>query len=151
MNREILFKAKRIDNGEWVEGYYIYHIKRTICPFGDSIKPVDEQHVIMQDGFSDWNMPRNTVVYEIDPETLCQYTGLTDKNGQKIWENDILKAHLDEYYPEDITYTKIIWSECRFCAKENHSSDVETLKKWDGEYFEVCGNIFDNPELLEVV
>lgn len=151
MDREILFKAKRKDNGKWVEGYYIYHIKRIICPFGDSIKPEDEQHVIMQDGFSDWNMPRNTVVYEIDPETLCQYTGLTDKNGQKIWENDILKAHLDENYPEDITYTKIIWSECRFCTKENHSSDVETLKKWDGEYFEVCGNIFDNPELLEVV
>ena len=49
--REILFRAKRIDNGEWVEGYYIYHIKRTLCPFGDSVKPEDEQHVIMQDAF----------------------------------------------------------------------------------------------------
>ena len=58
--REILFKAKRADTGEWVEGYYIYHINRTICPIGDSIKPEDEQHVIMQDGFSDWNMPRDT-------------------------------------------------------------------------------------------
>lgn len=150
MNREILFKAKRKDNGEWVEGYYIYHIKRTICPLGDSVKPEDEQHVIMQDGFSDWNMPRNTVVYEIDPDTLCQYTGLTDKNGKKIWENDILKANLDESYPEDITYIKILWNECRFCVNENYSTDIWTLEKWDAEHFQVCGNIFDNPDLLEV-
>ena len=61
--REILFRAKRIDDEEWVEGYYIYHIKRTICPIGDSLKPEDEQHVIMQDAFSDWNMPRDTVVF----------------------------------------------------------------------------------------
>lgn len=137
MDREILFKAKRKDNGEWLEGYYIYCRKRHY------ILPVVNKAVGFDEREDEW--------VEIVPETLCQYTGLTDKNGQKIWENDILKAHLDEIYPEDITYTKIIWSECRFCTKENHSSDVETLKKWDGEYFEVCGNIFDNPELLEVV
>lgn len=137
IDREILFKAKRKDNGKWVEGYYIYCRKRHY------ILPVVNKAVGFDEREDEW--------VEIVPETLCQYTGLQDKNGRKIWENDILKAHLDENYPEDITYTKIIWSECRFCAKENHSSDVETLKKWDGEYFEVCGNIFDNPELLEVV
>lgn len=89
-------------------------------------------------------------MYEIDPDTLCQYIGLTDKNGKNIWENDILKAHLDESYPQDITYAKIIWSKCRFCINENHSSNIETLEKRDAEYFEVCGNIFDNPDLLEV-
>lgn len=134
--REILFKAKRKDNSEWVEGYY----QKRFDLDGS------EQHFIF------WSKSYTVWEYvEIDSDTLCQYTGLTDKNGKKIWENDILKAHLDEIYPEDITYTKIIWSECRFCTKENYSSDVETLKKWDGEYFEVCGNIFDNPELLEVV
>lgn len=140
MNREILFKAKRKDNGEWVEGYYVKFKLEPNTNLSDVIFIP-----FKTDRNGEWGW------IKVDPDTLCQYTGLTDKNGQKIWENDILKAHLDEIYPEDITYTKIIWSECRFCTKENHSSDVETLKKWDGEYFEVCGNIFDNPELLEVV
>lgn len=87
---------------------------------------------------------------EVVPNTICQYTGITDKSGQKIWENDILKAHLDADYPEDTTYTRILWNETGFCSNENHSRDIETFGKWDAEHFEVCGNIFDNPELLEV-
>lgn len=151
MNREILFKAKRKDNGEWVEGYYIYHIKRTICPFGDSVKPEDEQHVIMQDGFSDWNMPRDTVVYEIDPDTLCQYTGLTDKNDKKIWENDI--CNRKEKYPEIVTYNKGDWQldYSYVFGKEMHT-DACNLGFYvcERNCVEVIGNIFDNAELLEV-
>lgn len=134
MNREILFKAKRKDNREWVEGYY----RRIPCMglHGHYIMPQNPKNRLEQ--------------YEIDPDTICQYTGLTDKNGQKIWENDILKANLDESYPEDITYIKILWNECRFCINENYSTDIETLEKWDAEHFQVCGNVFDNAELLEV-
>ena len=73
MAREILFKAKRKDNGEWVEGYY----------FG-----VGEKHMILNFSTDESGTYHN--MYEIDPETLCQYTGLTDKNGNKIWENDIV-------------------------------------------------------------
>lgn len=148
MNREILFKAKRKDNGEWVEGYYIYHIKRTICPLGDSVKPEDEQHVIMQDGFSDWNMPRNTVVYEIDPDTLCQYTGLTDKNGKKIWENDIV----EERHRGVITMRyHVLWdfkeTSWMFETKSSARYGIYAINQ---RKFEVVGNIFDNPDLLEV-
>lgn len=162
--REILFKAKRLDNGEWVEGYYIYHIKRTICPFGDSVKPEDEQHVIMQDGFSDWNMPRNTVVYEIDPDTLCQFTGLTDKNGKKIWENDILRGYQYPYRSDgnDNYFAEVTWFEnCPafgIYTFKNPKSNVcgisegntEFMENWNSEDWEVIGNIFDNAELLEV-
>ena len=152
MNREILFKAKRIDNGGWVEGYYIYHIKRTICPIGDSVKPEDEQHVIMQDGFSDWNMPRDTVVYEIDPDTLCQYTGLTDKNGKKIWENDIIKT--SRYGKDDgkgsnfagFDIFSVQWDDGGFALY----SKWRRFNLRDNNGYEVIGNIFDNPELLEV-
>ena len=127
--REILFKAKRKDNGKWVEGDAIHE------PIGMSIRHE-------KNGMS--------VRVPVDPDTICQFTGLTDKNGKRIWENDILKANLDESHPEDITYIKILWNECRFCVNENYSTDIWTLEKWDAEHFQVCGNIFDNADLLEV-
>lgn len=154
--REILFKSKRADTGEWVEGYYIYHINRTICPFGDSIKPEDEQHVIMQDGFSDWNMPRDTVHFDIIPETLCQYTGLKDKNGKRIWENDIvlLREEIQDYeWKAAVKFgnpnREYNWGwqlvpvgECEM------NKDILLWIDMDIANCEVIGNIFDNPELI---
>lgn len=78
----------------------------------------------------------------------CQCTGLTDKNGNKIWENDILMAHLDESYPEDVTYITVKWNFAGFVAYEA-GTDGEYLDEFDLEHFEVIGNIFDNPELLQ--
>lgn len=138
MNREILFKAKRKDNGEWVEGNLITNERNENQKYIGYI--FDERNGVIED-FD---------LVEVIPDTICQYTGLTDKNGKKIWENDILKANLDESHPEDITYIKILWNECRFCVNENYSTDIDALKKWDAEHFQVCGNIFDNAELLEV-
>ena len=154
--REILFKSKRADTGEWVEGYYIYHINRTICPFGDSIKPEDEQHVIMQDGFSDWNMPRDTVHFDIIRETLCQYTGLKDKNGKRIWENDIvlLREEIQDYeWKAAVKFgnpnREYNWGwqlvpvgECEM------NKDILLWIDMDIANCEVIGNIFDNPELI---
>lgn len=150
MNREILFKAKRIDNGEWVEGQYVY-ITNPLTEDGRPIK-----HLIC-DGTNIFNDL-------IDPDTLCQYTGLTDKNGKKIWENDILGYSYDyDGSPflkdgEEIKYRvgAVFWSEWRgswaVCGRGNKKYTNNDVFKYNRNpnRAEVIGNIFDNPELLEV-
>ena len=108
--REILFKAKRKDNGEWVEGNLITNEKNESKKYIGYI--FDERNGVIED-FD---------IVEVIPDTLCQYTGLTDKNGRKIWENDILCGHLDEEYPEDITYTKV-FLECEWISYQRKSLD----------------------------
>lgn len=149
--REILFKAKRVDNGEWVEGYYYKMSETTYCFKEDyERKPVPEHHYILQERMTDWGLSNQVVQLEIDPETLCQFTGLCDKNGNKIWENDILMAHLDEFYPEDVTYETVEWGVAGWAAHETSSIDREYgsvdreyLNEFDLKHFEVVGNIFD--------
>lgn len=132
--REILFKAKRKDNDEWIEGYY----QKRYDFLGN------EWHLIFHvDSYKVWEYAK------IDPETLCQFTGRCDKNGNKIWENDILMAHLDESYPEDATYETVEWGAAGWVGHETGSTDREYLGEFDLKHFEVVGNIFDNPELLQ--
>lgn len=140
--REILFKAKRIDNGEWVEGLLWkkkYHCNRIfISCFPD------------KDDYEE--------VYRIDENTICQYTGLKDKNGRKIWENDVVKKYNSN--GDEWKISKIIWADYSlnmgWCIE-----DIKSLTEYSGRLFkvgfdvndtekcEVIGNIFDNPELLE--
>lgn len=133
MEDRYLFKAKRVDNGEWVKGYFVQTVESSyiVVPYKHS--------TICGEGS----------VIEIDKSTICQCTGLKDKNGNLIWENDIMVAHLDDNYPEDETYIRILWHGSGFCSKEKGSVDISPIDKFDQEQFEVCGNIFDNPELLE--
>ena len=133
--REILFRAKRIDNGEWVEGQYAFILN----PLTESGEPI--KHLICNG--------TNIFNDEIDPETLCQYTGLKDKNGKRIWENDIVgawsegktyigrvKRRVDGLYIIYPSYQKQeFWG---LCPDENGKTTVE-----------VIGNILDNPELLK--
>lgn len=129
--REILFKAKRIDNSEWVEGYVV---RKHGLYFIYSI--VNSESCRQNN-------------YEIILETLCQFTGLCDRYGNKIWENDILMAHLDESYPEDVVYETVEWGVAEWVAHETGSMDREYLGEFDLEHYEVVGNIFDNKELLQ--
>lgn len=134
--REILFKAKRIDNGEWVEGYYLrdqYHI--------------GGEDIIFYRKDSD----RFTVYTNIiDIETLCQFTGLCDKNGKKIWENDICDRK--EKYPEVVKMTNGDWTlDYSYALGRDYGNSYCNLGFYVNERkcVEVIGNIFDNPELLQ--
>lgn len=137
--REILFKAKRVDNGEWVEGYYTECNGKTFI--GINIFICGDIFEVFCTPVIKW--------FEVDPETLCQFTGLCDKNGKKIWENDILMAHLDESYPEDAAYETVEWGTAGWVTHETGSTDREYIDKFDLEHYEVVGNIFDNKELLQ--
>nr|DAN74746.1 MAG TPA: YopX protein [Caudoviricetes sp.] len=139
--REILFKAKRIDNGEWIEGSLIdLDIDSGYCYI---VQPYKKASIL----------PIIFLITDrmklVDPETVCQFTGLCDKNGKKIWENDILMANLDESYPEDVTYKTVEWGVAGWVTHEANSIDRQYLDEFDLEHFEVVGNIFDNPELLQ--
>lgn len=146
MNREILFKAKRLDNGEWVEGYYC---KTTI---GNDVRPSD---VI----FVPFKVSRNEEWgwMKVDPDTICQFTGLTDKNGRRIWENDIITISAYSYYEPEDDYTGIVfYSEyyASWCLKDiNHDCMILPICDCLGSYtteINYIGNIFDNADLLEV-
>ena len=130
--REILFRGKRLDNGEWVEGIPIQnHIGTFIC--------FDENpHYCHQYGY----MEIDEVICVV-PETVCQYTGLTDRNESKIWENDIV-----EILKED-GYLQIEWQEDTASFVINSDSFTVTFDNYWGHEMEVIGNIFDDPELLK--
>ena len=127
MEDRFLFRGKRKDNGAWVEGCLL---KRWD---GLWIFSIDEK-------FADL----------IIPSTICQCTGLKDKNGKLIWENDILSGHIDVEFPEDETRKRVVWHENGWCTNEPGCDYYEALDDFDSENFEVIGNEIDNPELLEV-
>lgn len=136
--REIIFKAKRKDSGEWVEGYYlnIAKINRFICTGKIKLDGAVKGIIAPE-------------MYEIDPDTICQYTGLTDKNGNKIWENDICiikDGTLDE---EDGCFI-CKWDDCTARYILDGNGLIADFDNVDTRYVEVIGNIFDNADLLEV-
>ena len=136
MEDRYLFKAKRIDNGEWVQGALFN--RESHCIIGQEIK------------FSPYTEHECKIVgYEVDRDTICQCTGLKDKNGKLIWENDIMVAHLDKDNLDDITYAIVAWRENGWVTIENGSDDLNTIDDFTTENFEVVITRFDNPELLE--
>lgn len=142
MNDRYLFKAKRLDNGGWVRGSYLYD-------YGRNIHYIFANEIVCPNCINDCRKEFSLQDYEVDQSTICQCTGLKDKNGNLIWENDILVAHLDDEYPEDETYQRVLWYEGGFYTKEKGSEEINPIDEFDQKYFDVCGNIFENPELLE--
>ena len=127
---EILFRGKRADNGEWVFGSYViqYGAHEIYLPDGvDSENVFDRYHVI--------------------PETVVQYTGLTDKNGRKIFEGDIIKCKVYEMNGYRVRRGVVEYHGVGFIMNLDPNSWYD--QKNISFDCEVIGNIYDNPELLK--
>lgn len=120
MEDRYLFKAKRLDNEEWVQGYLVYDNRDKLY------------RIIMEIQYSTGTCITTDIAPRVDVSTICQCTGLKDKNGKLIWENDIVRDEYDCVKPAKLPIgaKRNLWS--------TKSLEVE-----------VVGNRFDNPELLE--
>ena len=139
--REILFRGKRVDNGEWVEGYLVVAYN----PMVDENKSFIIENPAFYYGFSEF-----AIVTEVIPETVGQYTGLTDKNGNKIFEGDIVEF-TDKYTGEkgraEIVFEYFKW---KYSGCYYGGNPIVWLCIDDTSVeFEVIGNIHDNGEILE--
>ena len=132
--REILFRGKRLDNGEWVYGYYVH------------IGPVSCQRAYI--------IPEYTsaiYVKEVDPSTVDQYTGLMDKNDKRIFEGDIVSTDIARPYLIVEFRDGCFMFNCNDGGKDYYDIMLPILEDAQTEYKygEIIGNIHDNPELLE--
>ena len=147
--RKILFRGKRIDNGEWVYGSYMFQPKRKGA-FGQTVSELDsERHYI--------SSKRNYEFWEVVPETVGEYTGLTDKNCNRIFEGDIVRLYdtwgewraVVEFGNPNGVYT---WG-WRFkpISRTDANADILCWVEMEeaGAFCEVIGTIYDNPEILE--
>lgn len=149
MQDRYLFRGKRIDNGEWVIGNCIddgVTGQVFIHAVGNSVNESDK---VGEEGCLQF------VAFEVAPSTICQCTGLKDKNGRVIWENDIVNGSIKRgaaFYR-----CLVLWNECkaRFDVRAMGCNFPMTLDEctddisMSGFEYEVVGNVFDNPELLE--
>lgn len=148
--REILFRGKRIDNGEWVYGYYGLFKGRSdiYVPFTEEEEKENEGHIFSAIG---------GLWHNVIADTLGQFTGLTDKNGKKIFEGDIVRGrHWTSYNdkkPEDFHLWRVDWSEksglITFVDSPTTKARMSIHDFADFGEVEVVGNIHDQPELLE--
>lgn len=142
--REILFRGKRLDNGEWIEGHLIQYEdgRARICESHTDIFCYEKDRSIIQ-----------TVAHEVRPSTVGQYTGLTDENGKRIFEGDIVQYHERQFDGKDEPVRDaVVYEEGGFAVR------AYFLNNWlwnsiNGNVqlrdVEIIGNIHDNPELLK--
>lgn len=141
--REILFRGKRVDDGEWVYGSFVMDVIELLKREQLTENPILADGFIRRYDFQN----RKVEMHEVERETVGQYTGLTDRNGTKIFEGDIVKT--DKFSePNKIYIIKYDLQFAAFICEDKWNMYFVTFDG-DSEQFEVIGNIHDNPELLE--
>ena len=148
MEDRYLFKAKRLDNGEWVTGNLIQN------PFFKGVRSwisSEQEDKTRLRSISRTQALWNSI--EVDSSTICQCTGLKDKNGKLIWENDIV-SYLDSYSTENglaeaDCIGKVVWDDETISFQVTNRLSAESWEVLDDER-SVVGNAIDNQELLEV-
>ena len=164
--RETEFRGYDVDSKCWRYGYYFLKEDITLCAIYNSKeqwekdKEKNEQHLILWNGFSDWNMPKPHYQSEVDGKSVGQFTGLYDKNGKGIYEGDIVKStknkykRFDEngiyevYFNDFLCHYALIASRYEWNHKHGQC-DNYSLTGRKAKEFEVIGNIYENAELLE--
>ena len=164
--REIEFRGWDVDSKCWRYGYYFLKEDITLCAIYNSKeqqekdKEKNEHHLILWNGFSDWNMPKPHYQSEVDGKSVGQFTGLYDKNGKGIYEGDIVKStknkykRFDEngiyevYFNDFLCHYALIASRYEWNHKHGQC-DNYSLTGRKAKEFEVIGNIYENAELLE--
>ena len=154
MNDRHLYRAKRKDSGEWIEGYYAVIGEKTVI--------IEKEREEFYDVEGEKKSHGNKIV-EVDQSTICQCTGLRDKNGNLIWENDVVSFQFDNDdcpFPNKDTRKrigKVFFSDFRASwsiamGKNGSKSLNNDLWKYvqNGNRVEVIGSAIDNPKLLEV-
>lgn len=134
MENRYLYRAKRIDNGEWIVGSLLVDKQQDI-ETGKQIEIIG----IYPSEYKDF-------AKRIDPSTICQCTGLKDKNGKLIWENDVIRCN---YETSIVKWEKSEWR-IKWIDEAVWRRDLDYWVNESKREVNVVGNIFDNPELLEV-
>lgn len=139
--REILFRGKRVDNGEWVSSGNLIHFNED----NEYYIPATDAHCKCthdsEDNIIEWN---EVLFYKVIPETVGQYTGLKDENGVKIFEGDVV-----DIIPEIEEIGVIEWADGEAVFMINGDGWCATFDNYYPYDVEVIGNIHDNPELVE--
>lgn len=162
---EILHKAKRMDNGKWVEGYYCrlpVDLEEAIDVNGkiyvkNIIDCIIETELKQNNIFNSFPFEvSKSEVYKVDPYTLCIYIGRNDDKGNKIWLHDIIEISTYNYTePAEYYFGEIIYCEAWacWCIKEPNNEKPIPLHECEGSYkteITRLGNIFDDADLLGV-
>lgn len=129
--REILFRGKRTDNGEWVYGYYVCKKRPYFKDKGVNLEHFICRNLEIENGDCKQFVDTIMTVHLVDSETIGQYIGETDTNGRKIFDGDIVWNNYEEE---------------RGIVRWDDNVDFDSIY---GDELEIIGNIYDNPELLK--